>query len=70
MDSSPLDSSAHGISQQEYWSGLTFPTPGDLPDPGIEPMSLALGGGFFATALPGNPHPFILLATLPEFLHL
>ena len=29
-----------GFSRQEYWSGLPFPSPGDLPDPGIEPMSL------------------------------
>ena len=29
-----------GISSQEYWSGLPFPSPGDLPDPGIESMSL------------------------------
>ena len=35
-------SSVHGISQQEYWSGLPFPSPGDLSDPGIEPMSPAL----------------------------
>ena len=28
-----------GFSRQEYWSGLPFPSPGDLPDPGIEPMS-------------------------------
>ena len=28
-----------GLSQQEYWSGLPIPTPGDLPDPGIEPVS-------------------------------
>ena len=38
------------FSSQEYWSGLPFPAPGDLPDPGIEPMSLvfpALAGGFF-----------------------
>ena len=33
--------------KQEYWSGLPFPTPGDLPDPGIEPESLALAGGSF-----------------------
>ena len=41
-----------GLSQQEYWSGLSFPTPGDLPDPGIEPTSLvspALTGRFFTT---------------------
>ena len=31
-----------GFSKQEYWSGLPFPSPGDLPDPGIELMSLAL----------------------------
>ena len=41
------------LSRQEYWSGLTFPTPGDLPNPGIKPMSLAspaLTGGFFTTS--------------------
>ena len=31
-----------GFSRQEYWSGLLFPSPGDLPDPGIEPRSPAL----------------------------
>ena len=39
-----------GFSRQEYWSGLPFPPPGDLPDPGIKPASLvspALAGGFF-----------------------
>ena len=38
-----------GFSRQEYWSGLPFPPPGDLPDPGIKPASLtspALAGGF------------------------
>ena len=44
-------SSIHlGLPRQEYWSGLTFPSPGYLPDPGIEPASLpspALAGGFF-----------------------
>ena len=47
-----------GFSRQEYWTGWLFPPPGDLPDPGIEPVSLsspALGGGFFATAPPGKP---------------
>ena len=42
-----------GFSRQEYWSGLPFPTPGDLPDPGIEPESLtspALAGGFFTSS--------------------
>ena len=40
------------FSRQEYWSGLSLPTPRALPDPGIEPMSLAspaLAGIFFAT---------------------
>ena len=35
------------FSRQEYWSGLPFSSPGDLPDPGIEPDSPALAGGFF-----------------------
>ena len=41
------------FSRQEYWSGLPFPPPGDLPDPEVEPESLtspALAGGFFATS--------------------
>ena len=38
-----------GFSRQEYWSGLPFPSPGDLPDPGIEPVSPGLAGGFFTT---------------------
>ena len=41
-----------GFSRQEYWSGLPYPPPGDLPDPGIKPTSLmspALAGGFFTT---------------------
>ena len=40
MDGSPPDSSVHGSSRQEYWSGLLYPPPGCLPNPGIEPMSL------------------------------
>ena len=38
-----------GFSRQDYWNGLPFPPPGDLPDPGIEPVSSALAGGFFTT---------------------
>ena len=41
-------------SREEYWSGLPFPFPGDIPDPGIEPASPALAGGFFTTEAPGN----------------
>ena len=54
MDCSPPGSSVHRILQ-EYWSGLTFLSPGDLPDPGIEPMSPAPAGGFFTTGPPGKP---------------
>ena len=36
-----------GFSRQEFWSGLPFPSPGDLPDPGIELASLALASRFF-----------------------
>ena len=42
-----------GFSRQEYWSGMSCPSPGDLHDPGIEPVSLrspALAGGFFTTS--------------------
>ena len=45
-------------SRQEYWSRLPFPTPGDLPNPGIKPTcpaALALADGFFATELPRKP---------------
>ena len=38
-----------GFSSQEYWSGFPFPPPGDLPDPGMEPSSPAVAGGFFTT---------------------
>ena len=43
-----------GIPRQEYWSGLPFPPPGDLSDPGVEPGSPALAGGFFTTEPPGK----------------
>ena len=47
---------SRGFSRQEYWSGLPFPSPGDLPDPGIKPRSLALQ----ADALPrANQHPVL-----------
>ena len=44
-----------GFPGQEYCSGLQFPSPRDLPDPGIEPVSPALAGGFFTTEPPGKP---------------
>ena len=44
-----------GFPRQEYWSGLPFPPPGDLPDPGIEPVFPALADGCFTTESPGKP---------------
>ena len=44
-----------GFPRQEYWSGVPFPSPGDLPKPGIEPVSPALAGGFFGTEASGKP---------------
>ena len=41
--------------RQEYWSGLPFPFPRDLPDPGIEPVFPAVAGGFFTTEPSGKP---------------
>ena len=53
MDCSLPGSSVHGISRQDYWSGLPFTSPENLPDGWIEPMSFmspALAGGFFTTS--------------------
>ena len=67
-----------GFSRQEYWSGLPFPPPGDLPDPGIEPVSpapLASAGRFFLPlAPPGKPLLYqrphhSLLLTSGYFIH-
>ena len=49
-----------GFPRQEYWSGLPFPSPGDLPDPGIEPGSPALQ----ADSLPFEPPGIILLVII------
>ena len=48
------------FSMQEYWSGLHFPPPGDLPDLRIEPSSPALAGGFFTTATVDTPRGIYL----------
>jgi len=56
MDFSPPGSSVHGILQAGILeSELPFPTPENLPDPGTEPASPALTGGFFTTESPGKP---------------
>ena len=49
-------------SRQEYWSGLLLPSPRDLPDPGIEPMSPEMAGGFFTAEPPGKPRVFVRIA--------
>ena len=63
--------SVHGIFQTRILEWLPFPTPGDLPDPGIKPASVASAGGFFTTAPPGKPQLLLLLAiTGPVFSNL
>ena len=54
--------------RQEYWSGLQFPSPAHLSNPGIEPGSPALAGKFFATEPPGNPIVVTQLYVLSHFL--
>ena len=44
-----------GFSRQEYWSGFPYPSPGDLPNPGIKPRSPALQVNFFPAELSGMP---------------
>ena len=63
MDYSPWEAPlSMRFPRQEYWGGLSFPSPGDLPDPGIEPMAPVLAGGFFTTEPPGKLlHCFYLL---------
>ena len=55
MDYSPMAPLSMGFPRQEYWSGLPFPPPGDLPELGIEPASPALAGRYFTPETPGNP---------------
>ena len=60
MDCSPPGPFVHGILQARILEWVSFPSPGDLPDPGLEPVSLAspaLAGGFFTTEPPGRPSP-------------
>ena len=48
-----------GFSRQEYWSGLLFPSPGDLPNPGIEPGSPTLEKDTLTSELPGKPNIYL-----------
>ena len=55
-----------GFSRQEYWSGLSCPPPGDLPDPGIKPRSPALKVVSLLSEPPGNPRASSKLKGLSE----
>ena len=50
------------FSRQKYWSGLPFPTPGDLPDPGIKPISPALQAVFYPLSHQGSPFLYRLIS--------
>jgi len=74
MDCSPPGRLSMGFSRQEYWSGLPFPPPGDLPNPGIKPMSPeppafpALTGRFFTTKSPRKP-PNLTISSGNNFIY-
>ena len=63
----PLSS---GFPRQEYWSGLPFPFPGDLPDLGIEPVFPALAGRFCTTEPPGTPTSLVVIYPLTGIFYL
>ena len=56
-----------GFPRQEYWHGLSFPSPGELPDPGIKSMSPALAGGFFTAEPPGKPQAWVTQAIFQDW---
>ena len=66
VDYSLPGSSAHGILQARILEGvsISFPSPGDLPNPGMEPASPALAGGFFTTSTTREAHIYIWWATV------
>ena len=55
-----------GFSRQEYWSGLSFPSPGDLPDPDIKPRPPALQTDDSPTKLWGKPNHFLSCTLIPR----
>ena len=63
-DCSPPGSSVHGIFQARILEWLPFPTPEDLSDPEIKPMSPALTGGFFISEPPGMPTATFLIRSV------
>ena len=60
-----------GFSSQEYWSGLPFPSPGDLPHPGTEPGSSTLQADSLLSEPPGNIYPLIydICYSFSDLLH-
>ena len=60
MDCSLPSSSVHGIFQARILEWVATPSPGDLPNPGIEPMSPALANGFFTSGPPRKPFRYYL----------
>ena len=64
---SPPGSSVHGFPRQEHWSGLPFPSPQDLPNPGIEPASAALADRAFTPAPPAKPLEGFILGYFCDF---
>ena len=57
-----------GFSRQEYWSGLPFLSPGDLPDPGIEPGSPALQADSLSLSHQGSPEQILLIQTVYSYI--
>ena len=57
-----------GYPRQEYWSGLPFPSPGDLPDPGIEPRSPALQADALPSEPPGSLTLYVLNYTIAVYV--
>ena len=53
-----------GFLRQEYWSGLSFPSPGDLLDPGIQPAAPSLAGRFFTTERPEYALAIVIIESL------
>ena len=58
-----------GFSRQEYWSGLPFHSPGDLPDPGIKPRSSALQSDTLPSEPPGKPVLFLFASIIRNNIH-
>ena len=55
-----------GFSRQEYWSGVPFPSPGDLPNPGVKPRSPALQADSLLSEPPGKPHMFYQFSSVTQ----